>query len=400
MNRLLAVVFLAVTSSTMASDRIHYLLLPDFLPAVTRQLQPAQLLAFESGVSLVKVSEPQIEAFSEAIHEEVGACGGFFDVTEEIESGVLAEHLVLQEVAHRSRVSFATAPAPAPAAISPRREVARLIASADQTRYWKALTALTQFPDRSASTANGEKAAKYLKDEATKIAGTLPGFKAEFVATGTLYQQPSLVVTLPGTDPSLPGIVIGAHMDTYSNSKPGADDDGSGSALVLEALQASVAAYQWAAYKHTVYFIWYSAEERGLVGSSYVVKWFKANRLAVKSAIQLDMVGFNSDDDANDIYLLTDNVDANLTAEFKQIISTYTAAKVGTTQCGYACSDHANWNRAGIPVVVPFEASVDNMNTRIHTGSDLLTYLDSEHAFRFVQVALAFLGENAVLTEL
>lgn len=397
MKRWFVVVFLVIASSAIASDRIHYLLLPDFLPAVTRQLQPAQLLAFESGVALVRVTELEIDAFSQAVHAEVGGCGGFLDVTEEIEGGVLAEHIVLKEVVHRRGALVPNTVRPA--VVNPRREVARLIANADQARYWKALTALTQFPDRSASTTNGEKAAQYLKSEATRIAGSLSGFKTDFVATGSLYTQPSLVVTLPGSDPTLPGVVIGAHMDTYSNAKPGADDDGSGSALVLEALEATAAVAQWAKYKHTVYFVWYSAEERGLVGSSYVVKWFKSNQLAVKSVIQLDMVGFNSEDDANDIYLLTDNVDASLTAQFKQIISTYTAASVGTTKCGYACSDHVNWNRAGVPVVVPFEASFANMNTRIHTGNDTLNYIDSAHAFRFVQVALAFLGENAVLTE-
>ncbi len=396
MKRLFAVCVLVLSLASEASDRIHYLLLPDFLPAVTRRLQPTQLVAYENGVSLIRVSEPEIEDLSESIHQTVGACGGFFDVTEEIESGVLPEHLVLKEVAHRSRMQVH---APVPTISIPKREVARLIANADEKRYWAALTALTQFPDRSASSSNGEKAAQYLKNEAQRIAGSLPGYKADLVATGSLYPQPSVVVTLPGTDPTLPGVVIGAHMDTYSNSKPGADDDASGSALVLEALQTTAAAYRWAAFKHTVYFVWYSAEERGLVGSSYVVKWFKSNGLAVKSVIQLDMVGFNSPDDANDIYLLSDNVDTNLTAQLKQIIQTYTAASVGSTKCGYACSDHANWNRAGIPVVVPFEASFDNMNTRIHTGSDSLTYVDSQHAFRFVQVALAFLGENAVLTE-
>ncbi len=398
MKRWLAVFFPILSTWAWGSDRTHYLLLPDPIPAVTRQIQPAQLIAFEGGVSLVRVSETEIEAFSAAIHQNLGACGGFFDVTEEIENGVLAEHLVLKEIAHR-RHGVSTAVV-APAAIRIRREVARLVANGNESRYWQALTALTQFPDRSATSANGKKAADYLKTEATRIAGGLPGFKADFVATGTLYVQPSLVVTLPGTDPSLPGVVIGAHMDTYSNAKPGADDDASGSALVLEALQTVADVSSWGAFKHTVYFVWYSAEERGLVGSSYVVKWFKANQLAVKSVIQLDMIGFNSDDDANDIYLLTDNVDPKLTAELRQIITAYTAATVSTTKCGYACSDHASWNRAGVPVAVPFEASFDNMNTHIHTGSDTLKHVDSAHAFRFVQVALAFLGENAVFTEL
>jgi leucyl aminopeptidase len=283
-------------------------------------------------------------------------------------------------------------------AVVKKPEIERLISNASADRLWAFLTELSSMPDRSATTDNGKKAAEFLKARATEIAGSLPGFRADLVSTGSMYGQPSVVVTIPGTDSSLPGVVLGGHMDTFSNTKPGADDDGSGSASVMEALTA--VAKSWVSFKNTIHFVWYAAEERGLVGSSYVVKKFQADKIPVKAVMQLDMVGYDSEDDAENMFVITDNTDAALNTQLKQLITTYTDAKIGETRCGYACSDHANWHRAGIPAVFPFETSFDNMNHRLHTGDDKISYLSKDHSFRFVQVALAFLGENAQLNTL
>ena len=211
------------------------------------------------------------------------------------------------------------------------------------------------------------------------------------VQTDKDYPQPSVVAMIPGSDPTLGGVVVGGHMDTYTNEKPGADDDGSGSAAVMEAL--TVAAATQGRFKRTLYFIWYAAEERGLVGSSRVVQYFAQSKMPVRAAMQLDMIGYKSPGDKDEIFLVTDYTNAELTQTTLQLIQKYVGARVGYTHCGYACSDHANWHRAGIPVVFPFEASFNGMNRRLHTKNDTMAFLDQTHGFRFVKTALAFLGE-------
>lgn len=374
-------------AATLSQPR--YLLLPTTPPALARVLQPGQVLASEGDVSVIEVEFEAIDRLSEIVHEELGGCGGFLDVTEDVLSGTLIERIVFEEVTRRlTYVPMRNV------RVAAKPEIERLVANASDSRYWDFLTTLTKFPDRSANSANGKKAAEFLRDQATLVAGGRFGFKAELIATGSGYNQPSVLITLPGTDPTLPGVLIGGHLDTFRDM-PGADDDGSGSAVVMEALQTIVDS--WGNFRNTVYFAWYAAEERGLVGSAAVVKHFKTKSIALKAVIQFDMVGYNHASDASDIYVITDNTDPTLTSQLKQLASIYTDAKVGETKCGYACSDHYNWTKAHIPTVMPFETVFSNINSQIHTPNDTLRLLDKAHAFRFVKLALAFLGENAGL---
>ena len=364
----------------------------DLPPRILNHLLPGELLVSEEGVHFARLPEERVEEWSHRIHTEMGGCGGFIDVTRETQAGALPEGVVLREVLRRH-----LAPYSAPIRLKLKPEISGLVEAASGTALWGFLDELSSFPDRSATTENGARAAEFLKNKALSLGTELARFHVWTVATGGgLYaRQPSVVATYPGTDPSAPGIVIGAHMDTYSTAKPGADDDGSGSATVLEVLRAI--AESRSTFRSTIHFVWYSAEERGLVGSGYVVPEFAKQGLKVKAALQLDMVGWDSPADAHDLYLITDYTDPQLTAALRTLVETFTDAKVGETRCGYPCSDHVNWHRAGIPVVFPFESSFENMNNRLHTGEDKLAFLAQAHALRFAKAALAFAGEMAEL---
>ncbi len=379
-----------VASVHASGDHMRYLLLPDSPPALTRELGPGQLIAQDGDVSLVTVPFSRLEHWSKVVHDSLKGCGGYIDVTDEVEKGASAEYLVWRENFYKARGS-----ADIDYRVRGTGEIADLVARADDDRLWAFLTELSAFPDRSATTADGKRAAEFLETKAKAAAGLL-GLTTEFVATGTTYQQPSLVATLPGTDPSLPGIVIGGHMDTFSSNKPGADDDGSGSSTVMEVLRTI--GTPGSRFKRTIYFIWYSAEERGLVGSKFVVQHFKDKGRKVDAALQMDMTGLKSPKDSSDLYLITDNTNATLNATLKRLLTQYMpTVKVGETQCGYACSDHVNWHRAGIPAAFPFETSFGNMNTKFHTADDKIQYLDKQHMGNFARLGLAYLGELAEL---
>jgi len=69
------------------------------------------------------------------------------------------------------------------------------------------------------------------------------------------------------------------------------------------------------------------------------------------------------------------------------------------TKCGYACSDHASWQKAGYPAVFAIESAFDNSNKHIHSGNDRLDIspeFSFEHMLEFSKLATAFaieLGE-------
>ncbi|MBI4358701.1 MAG: M20/M25/M40 family metallo-hydrolase [Candidatus Omnitrophica bacterium] len=85
-------------------------------------------------------------------------------------------------------------------------------------------------------------------------------------------------------------IIVGAHFDTVPGS-PGADDNASGVAVMLE-LARMLADRKW---NHTVEFIGFHMEEWNMIGSDAYAKKLRARNVQVRGMISLEMVGFTSD---------------------------------------------------------------------------------------------------------
>ncbi|MEO3875661.1 M28 family peptidase [Nonomuraea sp. B12E4] len=98
----------------------------------------------------------------------------------------------------------------------------------------------------------------------------------------------NVIADWPGGDPN-DVLMIGAHLDSVT-AGPGINDNGSGSAAILEtALEVSRQALQPA--KH-LRFAWWGAEELGLRGSQfYVSNLPAAERARIKGYLNFDMVG-------------------------------------------------------------------------------------------------------------
>ncbi len=88
--------------------------------------------------------------------------------------------------------------------------------------------------------------------------------------------------------------IVGAHMDSrpFSGNAPGAVDNASGCAAVLET--ARVATMH--SFEGTILYICYSGEEQFLIGSNYHVNSLinNGNQNKVKAALIMDMVGYTS----------------------------------------------------------------------------------------------------------
>lgn len=145
------------------------------------------------------------------------------------------------------------------------------------------------------------------------------------------WGQNSVIVTIPGKKNST--VVVGAHQDSINLflpsilSAPGADDDGSGSMTILEALRVLLTSKDVVQGKgeNTVEFHWYSAEEGGLLGSQAIFSEYEKTGRDVKAMLQQDMTGFVQKTlDAGkpeSVGVITDFVDPGLTAFIKKIIT-------------------------------------------------------------------------------
>jgi len=74
-----------------------------------------------------------------------------------------------------------------------------------------------------------------------------------------------------------------------TGAAPGADDDGTGTINLLEALRVLVASGWKPATP--VEFHWYSGEEAGLLGSQDIATSYKERGMQVKAFMEMDMSG-------------------------------------------------------------------------------------------------------------
>ena len=106
----------------------------------------------------------------------------------------------------------------------------------------------------------------------------------------------NVVATLPGTDPGPQGrtLVVSAHYDSRASSPldaagaaPGADDDASGTAAVLE-LARVMSRFKFGA---TIAFIAFSGEEQGLYGSVHWARGASARKADIEAVLNNDIIG-------------------------------------------------------------------------------------------------------------
>ncbi|MBB4983730.1 MULTISPECIES: M28 family metallopeptidase [Streptomyces] len=150
----------------------------------------------------------------------------------------------------------------------------------------------------------------------------------------------NLIADWPGGDPNQV-IMSGSHLDSVT-AGPGINDNGSGSAAILETALA-VSRAQLQPTKH-LRFGWWGAEELGLVGSKYYVNNLPSTeRSKISGYLNFDMIG-----SPNPGYFVYDD-DPTIEQTFK----TYFAGLGIPTEIeteGDGRSDHAPFKNVGIPV--------------------------------------------------
>jgi Peptidase family M28 len=113
----------------------------------------------------------------------------------------------------------------------------------------------------------------------------------------------NVMASLKGTDPSDNRIfIISGHLDNMrtnvmdrTGDAPGANDDGSGTAAVLECARV-MSKYSFPA---TIIFVAVSGEEQGLLGSTYMAERAKKENWNVEAVLNNDIMGSNNSSETN-----------------------------------------------------------------------------------------------------
>lgn len=275
-----------------------------------------------------------------------------------------------------------------------------LLKSLDKSNMRKHLETFTSFHTRYYKSTTGQESSAWLLKQvedtvkhsgAHKHGASVKHFKHP-------WGQNSVIAHFPGKTNTT--VVIGAHQDSINLflpsllAAPGADDDGSGTVTILEALRVLLTNDDIVKGKqrNTVEFHWYSAEEGGLLGSQAIFAEYERQGRDVRAMLQQDMTGYVQGTlDAGkpeSVGVITDFVDPGLTTFIKEVITDYCDIPYVETKCGYACSDHASASKAGYPSAFVIESDFANSDHKIHTTEDKIEYLSFDHMLQHARLTL------------
>jgi aminopeptidase YwaD len=188
----------------------------------------------------------------------------------------------------------------------------------------------------------------------------------------------NVVAELPGSQPSRGTVVFGAHLDSVP-AGPGANDNASGSAVVLQ-LAHELAQRDPSQRPLTIRFVLFGAEELGLYGSrAYVDSLSEADRQTVVAMINLDMVG------VGDAWRFGGTEDLVQTALGAATDLGVRALPLRGPLLG--SSDHASFLQAGMPAVFLYRVEDPNY----HTANDRAEFVDADTLGQAGTIALRLL---------
>tara|TARA_B100000989_G_scaffold47046_1_gene30554 strand:- start:175 stop:1458 length:1284 start_codon:yes stop_codon:yes gene_type:complete len=197
----------------------------------------------------------------------------------------------------------------------------------------------------------------------------------------------NVIGVLPGNDPLLQNeyVIIGGHYDTtanppkgrklfFDNINNGADDNASGTAMVLELFEKYAATKN---HKRTLVFILFGGEELGLLGSKFYAENPTVDLEKVQLMVNLDMIG-RLDENKN-VYIggvpTANGFSETLKPFFDQSelnVTSYEHTASGVRSL-FSRSDHYNFYRKDIPSLFFFTGIHKDYHTP-RDEADLVNY--------------------------
>jgi peptidase M28-like protein/PDZ domain-containing protein len=184
------------------------------------------------------------------------------------------------------------------------------------------------------------------------------------------HRTANVIGILPGTDPALSSeaVVLGAHYDHLGRAGgalyPGADDNASGTAIVLGLARAFAAA---GGTPRTLIFILFTGEEEGLLGSAHYVRHPSVALDRTVAMLNFDMVGRLRE---RRLHVAGIESGAGLRA-FVMSVASGTGLDLSLGDTPFAPSDHTSFYEAGTPVLFFHTEGHDDYHTPRDTADKI-----------------------------
>jgi Zn-dependent M28 family amino/carboxypeptidase len=245
----------------------------------------------------------------------------------------------------------------------------------------------------SFAAAQLDQAAQYLSSQYAALSLTVT--YDPFVLNG--YSMTNLAAELPGVGPDRDHIyILCAHYDSISRNPssvaPGADDNASGSAAVLEAARI-LAQHR---FNRTIRFVHFAGEEQGLIGSAHYAAAAAQRGDLIDGVINLDMIGYESvppNDHSVEVHAGVDPASIALADALVSNITEYGLLLVPETITSSATSrsDHASFWNQGYPAILAIEDFQD-FNPYYHSASDTLANMHTPMMVEYTKACVATLA--------
>jgi Peptidase family M28 len=191
-------------------------------------------------------------------------------------------------------------------------------------------------------------------------------------------------------------ILVTAHLDSINlddNSPmaiaPGADDNGSGSAGVLQIARV----FQSYANVHDLRFVFFGGEEQGLFGSKqYVDSLSVQEQKRIRAVVNMDMIG-SLNGDVPTVLLEGAPLSQSVIDGLATAAETYTKLTVQTSIQPFA-SDHVSFIDKGIPAVLTIEGA-DGENESEHSSRDTIDRINYDLALEILRMNIAFIANTS-----
>ena len=193
--------------------------------------------------------------------------------------------------------------------------------------------------------------------------------------------------------------IICAHYDDMPTGTiaPGADDNGSGTAAVLEAARVLT---QYLSEYSIIYALW-DEEEYGLIGSAYYAQLAQAAGDSILGVVNMDMIAYDSDNDnVGEIHI---RPVANSLALKDKMVEVNTDYNIGINPSiinpGTTASDQASfWNNGYGALLLIEEYYGGDFNAYYHTTNDLITHFNQPYYLKMSRASIGTIATLAIVT--
>ncbi|CAL8143406.1 unnamed protein product [Orchesella dallaii] len=346
-----------------------------------------------------------------SLEEEPGSQDVIKSDAETLEKGITAEEI--KKLVDLTRAAEMEAGRKIPEPLYPTRvlrkdTVKKLLSKVKMSRIEGVVQKLSSFHSRNALEYYGASEAEgWLTEELKKILVNFKGSSSiKFISNPRLqnhkpniipYRQENIIVRMEGQDNAKKEqlVILGAHYDSIigfeetawiqnrKNRAPGADDNATGCAVLMEVLRLLV--QSGIKLNHALEFHFYAATEINVAGAYDVGQLYKKKNVKVKGLLSLDSLGHGTV-----IGFIGRN--AALNTFVKMLVNEYTdKVPLREIDCEATCPlDFFAWHLVNIPSV---SVRSFNLSPRIHTDGDTFDAVNFELVNQFLKVATAYVVE-------